>query len=125
MPERVSLADHRSVVIPADTRRKLSLLVDRYLAPPLSQNNLLSAPALPLSVDRIQGRLLALAGLFLGLYALVLTLSPAARARSWSEPPVGALVGVSGMDRGLRPGPTLTGRYLPTGIPSSCQSQPY
>jgi cell division protein FtsW (lipid II flippase) len=33
--------------------------------------------------DRIQGRLLVLAGIFLGLYALALTLAPAARARSW------------------------------------------
>ena len=38
------------------------------------------APLLP---DRIQGRLLTLAGIFLGLYSLALTLSPAARARSW------------------------------------------
>ncbi|MBN1145710.1 MAG: FtsW/RodA/SpoVE family cell cycle protein [Anaerolineales bacterium] len=34
-------------------------------------------------VDGLQARLLGLAGLFLGLYALALTLSPAARARSW------------------------------------------
>lgn len=35
------------------------------------------------SRDRIQGRLLVLAGVFLGLYALALTLAPAARMRSW------------------------------------------
>ncbi|UCD99694.1 MAG: FtsW/RodA/SpoVE family cell cycle protein, partial [Chloroflexota bacterium] len=35
--------------------------------------------------DRIQGRLLILAGIFLGLYALALTLAPAARARSWDS----------------------------------------
>ncbi|HEX6302606.1 MAG TPA: FtsW/RodA/SpoVE family cell cycle protein [Anaerolineales bacterium] len=33
--------------------------------------------------DQIQGRLLALAAIFLGLYSLTLTLAPAARARSW------------------------------------------
>ena len=33
--------------------------------------------------DRIQSRLLTLAAVFLGLYALTLTLSPAVRARSW------------------------------------------
>ena len=33
--------------------------------------------------DRIQARLLTLAGIFLGLYSVALTLSPAARARSW------------------------------------------
>ena len=32
---------------------------------------------------RIQSRLLTLAALFLGLYALALTLSPAARSRTW------------------------------------------
>ena len=36
--------------------------------------------------DRTQGRLLALAALFLAVYSLTLTLSPAARARSWSVP---------------------------------------
>ena len=36
-----------------------------------------------LSANRIQGRLISLAGIFLGLYALALTLAPAARARSW------------------------------------------
>ena len=35
------------------------------------------------SVDRIQSRLLLLAALFLGLYTLILTLSPAARNRTW------------------------------------------
>lgn len=35
------------------------------------------------SPNRIQGRLLVLAGVFLGLYALALSLAPAARARSW------------------------------------------
>lgn len=35
------------------------------------------------TLDQIQGRLLALAALFLSLYALALTLSPAGRARSW------------------------------------------
>jgi len=39
-----------------------------------------SAPVTP---DRIQSRLLLLAGTFLGLYSLALTLSAAARARSW------------------------------------------
>jgi len=34
-------------------------------------------------IHRIQGRLLMLAALFLGLFALALMLSPAARARSW------------------------------------------
>ncbi|HBY07666.1 MAG TPA: hypothetical protein DEH22_07745 [Chloroflexi bacterium] len=33
--------------------------------------------------DKIQGRLLTLAALFMGLFALALTLAPAARARSW------------------------------------------
>lgn len=36
-----------------------------------------------LSADRLQGRLLLLAALFLMLYASALSLSPAARARSW------------------------------------------
>jgi hypothetical protein len=35
------------------------------------------------STDQIQGRLLSLAALFCGVYALALTLSPAVRARSW------------------------------------------
>ena len=35
------------------------------------------------SPNRIQSRLLVLAGIFLGLYALALSLAPAARARSW------------------------------------------
>jgi len=34
-------------------------------------------------IHKIQGRLLVLAALFLGLFALALTLSPATRARSW------------------------------------------
>lgn len=41
-----------------------------------------SKPA-PVTPDRIQSRLLLLAGTFLGLYSLALTLSTAARARSW------------------------------------------
>ena len=44
-------------------------------------------PLLPLHApsptDQIQGRLLNLAALFLGIYALALTLSPAARLRTW------------------------------------------
>jgi cell division protein FtsW (lipid II flippase) len=39
---------------------------------------------IPPPVRQIQGRLLTLAALFLGLYSLALTLSPAARARSWA-----------------------------------------
>ncbi len=35
------------------------------------------------SIDHIQGRLLSLAALFVGLYALALSLSPAVRERSW------------------------------------------
>ena len=35
--------------------------------------------------DRIQGRLLVIAGLFLFVYCLLLTLAPAARLRSWEE----------------------------------------
>ena len=35
--------------------------------------------------DRIQGRLLVIAGLFLFVYSLLLTLAPAARLRSWQE----------------------------------------
>jgi cell division protein FtsW (lipid II flippase) len=35
------------------------------------------------SPNRIQGRLLVIASVFLGLYALALTFAPAARARSW------------------------------------------
>ena len=35
------------------------------------------------SPNRIQSRLLVLAGIFLGLYALALSLAPAARAHSW------------------------------------------
>jgi cell division protein FtsW (lipid II flippase) len=38
---------------------------------------------IPLSRFQIQGRLLTLAGIFLFLYSLIITLSPAARARSW------------------------------------------
>ncbi|MEJ2263745.1 MAG: FtsW/RodA/SpoVE family cell cycle protein [Anaerolineales bacterium] len=38
----------------------------------------------PTAKDHIQGRLLSLAAMFLGLYALILTLAPAARARSWA-----------------------------------------
>ncbi len=38
---------------------------------------------LSLSASRIQSRLLVFAGVFLGLYALALSLAPAARARSW------------------------------------------
>jgi cell division protein FtsW (lipid II flippase) len=38
----------------------------------------------PTAKDQIQGRLLSLAAVFLGLYALTLTLAPAARARSWA-----------------------------------------
>ena len=41
------------------------------------------SPVLPLTSDRIQSRLLFLAGIFLGLFSLALTLSPAARFRSW------------------------------------------
>jgi cell division protein FtsW (lipid II flippase) len=37
----------------------------------------------PVTPDRIQSRLLQLAGIFLGLYSLALTLSPAVQARSW------------------------------------------
>ncbi len=37
----------------------------------------------PPTTDRTQGRLLNLAALFLAVYALILTLAPAARARSW------------------------------------------
>jgi cell division protein FtsW (lipid II flippase) len=40
-------------------------------------------PSVPISPDRVQSQLLWLAGIFLGLYSLALTLSPAARARSW------------------------------------------
>jgi cell division protein FtsW (lipid II flippase) len=43
----------------------------------------LFSPALPPSTDHLQSRLLLLAGLFLGIYSLILTLSPAARFRSW------------------------------------------
>lgn len=85
---------------------------------PFTQNKLLSVSAFQLSVDRIQGRLLTLAGLFLGLYALVLTLSPAARARSWSEPFrwehwLGYLVWIAVFALAHR----LTGRYLPNRDP--------
>jgi cell division protein FtsW (lipid II flippase) len=71
-----------------------------------------------MSVDRIQARLLALAALFLGLYALVLTLSPAARARSWSEPLrwehwLGYLAWIMAFVLAHR----LTGRYLPNRDP--------
>lgn len=38
----------------------------------------------PTAKDYIQGRLLSLAGVFLGLYTLTLSLAPAARARSWT-----------------------------------------
>ena len=41
------------------------------------------SPAPPLTPDRIQSRLLLLAGIFLGLFSILLTLSPAARFRSW------------------------------------------
>ena len=37
----------------------------------------------PPTTDRTQGRLLNLAALFLAVYAIILTLAPAARARSW------------------------------------------
>ena len=37
----------------------------------------------PPTTDRTQGRLLNLAALFLAVYAVILTLAPAARARSW------------------------------------------
>ncbi len=42
----------------------------------------------PISLSRsqIQGRLLSLAAVFLFLYSLILTLAPAARARSWNVP---------------------------------------
>ncbi|HTX90141.1 MAG TPA: FtsW/RodA/SpoVE family cell cycle protein [Anaerolineales bacterium] len=38
----------------------------------------------PLSSQQIQRRLLSLAGLFLFIYSVILTLAPAARARSWA-----------------------------------------
>lgn len=44
----------------------------------------LSLFSAPPSKDSLQGRLLVLAGLFLGLYSLALQLSPAARQRSWA-----------------------------------------
>ena len=39
---------------------------------------------IPFSRSQIQGRLLSLAAVFLFLYSLILTLAPAARARSWN-----------------------------------------
>ncbi|HVM70897.1 MAG TPA: FtsW/RodA/SpoVE family cell cycle protein [Anaerolineales bacterium] len=42
------------------------------------------AHTIPLSRSQIQARLLMLAGIFLFIYAVVLTLAPAARARSWN-----------------------------------------
>lgn len=44
----------------------------------------LKTPSIPLATERIQGRLLSLAALFLGVNALVLTFSDAVRAHSWA-----------------------------------------